>query len=380
MKKNIFVAVVCGCFLLPNVLFVALHPFIDTENHENRAYGAFPEISVANYTQITSELETYYTDRLPFKNQFRRIASELDRFWNLGKSEYETYYALDTVTQGIEDWYFYTVSQPDENSVTELFGRNLYTEEQLDDLAEDAQDAKDFFDCRGETLILCYPPNKEFVYSEKLPEAIANRVVATSRCEQLADYIKEHTNVPVSFPLETLQEGKAYGTTYYRYDTHWNPYGGFLATQEILGLLGKEQLPLTADLVLGSQDNYPRDLLSLLGTYETTPDTYAWVNYKPEVGYETVEFYNNDFARFRSMAEDDRTILIYGDSFSWAMWEPLIHDFQEVIIVTSAEDAAKIITEENPEIIILETVQRRYRHQETALPELVSMVKEQSSN
>ncbi|MBQ1609025.1 MAG: hypothetical protein II092_09240, partial [Lachnospiraceae bacterium] len=97
MKNKIFAGIVLGLLILPNLLFLALRGHIDTTNRENRAYAAFPELSVSNYQNISSGLEAYYTDRLPFKNQLKRLSSGLDRIWAVGKSNYDTYYAMDTV-------------------------------------------------------------------------------------------------------------------------------------------------------------------------------------------------------------------------------------------------------------------------------------------
>lgn len=367
--------VVLGLLILPNLLFLALHGVIDTENRENRAYQAFPELSIANYENIASELEAYYTDRLPFKNQLKHCSSQLDRIWSLGKSNYETYYAMDTVTEGQDGWLFYTVTQADENSVTEMYGRNLYAEEELEALANQATEAQSFFAERGSQLVLLYPPNKEFVYREKLPVEIAEKMTDDSRCQQLAEYLQTHTNVPVSFPLETLREAnETYGFTYYKYDTHWNYLGSYLGTQEVLGLLGMEQTPLTEGQIHTTPAGYPRDLLGLLGTDETEPDLFYTIDYKTDVQYVTVECYNNDHARFQSCSSNPQKILVYGDSFSWTMWEFFLRDFSEVILVTKESDAAEVIAKEHPDVILVETVQRRYAAQESQLAQLVEAV------
>ena len=59
--------------MLPGILFLLLSGHIDTENHENRAYAEYPETSELweNYENYTSELEAFYNDRIPFKNQLK---------------------------------------------------------------------------------------------------------------------------------------------------------------------------------------------------------------------------------------------------------------------------------------------------------------------
>lgn len=375
MKNKVFAGVVLALLILPNIAFLALRGHIDTTNRENRAYAAFPELTVSNYQNISSQLEAYYTDRLPFKNQLKRLSSGLDRFWALGKSNYETYYAMDTVTEGKDGWLFYTVTQADENSVTELFGRNLYSEEELAALAKQATDAQDFFAKRGATMVLLYPPSKEFVYDDYLPENIQATMTDYPRCEQLADYIKANTSVPVSYPKEILKNGRTIGNTYYQYDSHWNNIGAVLALQDILSLLGRDTMELTPEMIVAYPDGYPRDLLGILGTWEDIPDTYYGIYYKPEVTYETVEYYNDDYAVYSSNASDDRTVLLLGDSFSWNLIQFFASDFRRVILATDEEKAAQFFVNEQPDIVIVETAQRKYDAQENVLLQLEEAIR-----
>ncbi|MBP5265386.1 MAG: hypothetical protein J6Z06_01005 [Lachnospiraceae bacterium] len=375
MKNKVFAGVVLALLILPNIAFLALRGHIDTTNRENRAYAAFPELTVSNYQNISSQLEAYYTDRLPFKNQLKRLSSGLDRFWALGKSNYETYYAMDTVTEGKDGWLFYTVTQADENSVTELFGRNLYSEEELAALAKQATDAQDFFAKRGAAMVLLYPPSKEFVYDDYLPGNIQATMTDYPRCEQLADYIKANTSVPVSYPKEILKNGRTIGNTYYQYDSHWNNIGAVLALQDILSLLGRETIELTPEMIVAYPDGYPRDLLGILGTWEDIPDTYYGIYYKPEVTYETVEYYNDDYAVYSSNASDDRTVLLLGDSFSWNLIQFFASDFGHVILATDEEKAAQFFVNEQPDIVIVETAQRKYDAQENVLLQLEEAIR-----
>ncbi|MBR6281026.1 MAG: hypothetical protein IKR14_00845 [Lachnospiraceae bacterium] len=375
MKNKIFAGIVLGVLILPNLLFLALRGHIDTTNRENRAYAAFPELSVSNYQNISSGLEAYYTDRLPFKNQLKRLSSGLDRIWAVGKSNYDTYYAMDTVTEGKDNWLFYTVTQADENSVTELFGRNLYSEEELAALAEQATTAQTFLENRGAQLVLLYPPSKEFVYDDYLPENIQAGMTDYPRCEQLADYLKTHTTVPVSYPKDILKQGRSLGNTYYQYDSHWNNIGAVLALQELLPLVGREAIPLTPEMLVAYSDGYPRDLLGILGTWEDVPDTYYGVYYKPEVTYETVAYYNDDYAIYSSNAGDDRTVLLLGDSFSWNLIQYLASDFQSVILATDEAKAAEFFVNNHPDIVIVETAQRKYDAQEHVLVKLEEAIR-----
>ena len=140
-------------------------------------------------------------------------------------------------------------------------------------------------------------------------------------------------------------------------------------------MVGREAITFTPEMLVAYPDGYPRDLLGILGTWEDVPDTYYGVYYKPEVTYETVAYYNDDYAIYSSNAGDDRTVLLLGDSFSWNLIQYLASDFQSVILATDEAKAAEFFVNNHPDIVIVETAQRKYDAQEHVLVKLEEAIR-----
>lgn len=356
--------IVIGCFLafliLPSLLYPAAGKFLDTGNHENRTLAPLPEFTAANYGNITSQLSAYYDDHLPFKNQLVRVNSFLEKTVNVVPSVLEMINGTENVTRGKDGWLFYTVHTEEENSVEDYLGTNRYTEEELVKLAEKYNRFSEYLSAYGGEAVLFLPPNKETVYSEYMPDRL-KRGKDGSRTKEALLYLAAHTDVTVVSPEEALLSNKENETLYYKYDTHWNRLGAFVGDQALTKVLQGESREL-ADMEIAVYGNKEGDLSNLLGTAgENTDDPeYAITDYKPEVTVQTdEEMVGGTCHAYTSDAADTRSVLMLGDSFSAAMLDYLPKDFATVWVTESEEEAAKLIKEKQPDIVLLEIVERR---------------------
>lgn len=112
-----------------------------------------------------------------------------------------------------------------------------------------------------------------------------------------------------------------------------------------------------------------RDIAALakLDSFSNHDYEYEIIDFMPDVTYERESqvFYGNiaNVQVFASNAADDRTLMLFGDSYSVAMSEYLIKSFQKVIWVTRdfgdmTYSQQNLVEQYQPDIIVMELVGR----------------------
>ena len=239
MKKNLFIIMFSLAIVLPNIVYYVFRDHFDTENYENRAYAEMPAFTFENIEEIPEGLENYYMDRVPFKNEIKSVTSKVDVELGKYRSLYEILNGgVSGVTLGIDGWMYYTVNGESENSIKEMFGRNMYSEDELASISSMIKDTNDFFRDRGAEFIPYVVPNKEQVYDQYLPETYQRHITNYTRANQLTDYVNEHTDVKMIYPLDYMKKYRDSINLFYKYDTHWNQPGAFVGIQPILETVG----------------------------------------------------------------------------------------------------------------------------------------------
>ena len=260
---------------------------------------------------------------------------------------------------GRDDWMFCSY----DNSIAYYCGNNLMSEQQMKDKLSLMQKLQNICDSRGVQLQFMIAPNKEQVYSEYMPTYTIEN--SYKRVPEFIDYVKRNSSVKIIYPIDELRAAKSTMSTYYKYDTHWNHYGSFIATQALYKEMGLDYvspdsvnysegsciwgLVITAGL---SWKDYERD-------YDHIPD------YKPEI-----ELFNTDGVidhihteksavyRTDSTASGQSRFVMVGDSFRLYMMPYLERDFPHVSIahrdnIHDIEDDIR-----QADILVVECVER----------------------
>ena len=260
---------------------------------------------------------------------------------------------------GRDDWMFCNY----DNSIAYYCGSNLMSEQQMKDKLSLMQKLQNICDSRGVQLQFMIASNKEQVYSEYMPTYTIEN--SYKRVPGFIDYVKRNSSVKIIYPIDELCAAKSTMSTYYKYDTHWNHYGSFIATQALYKEMGLDYvspdsvnysegsciwgLVITAGL---SWKDYERD-------YDHIPD------YKPEI-----ELFNTDgeidhihteksaVYRTDSTASNQSRFVMVGDSFRLYMMPYLERDFQHVSIahrdnIHDIEDDIR-----QADILVVECVER----------------------
>lgn len=285
-----------------------------------------------------------------------------------------SYFAPRKVGEGMlygrNEWLFYTGN----NSISYYKGTNLLEDEKLMEYETKTNRLNELCKGRGIELYLLFCPNKEQVYSEYMPTyEVSTDYKRTSR---LVDYLNEKTDVKSVYPLEELKAADFYWQTYYKYDTHWNKTGAFIALQALYRAMGKETTnPLElkgefvpAELILGF-------VLAGLDAANFSPDTEIHFEYKPEVTLEGVNEKKN-VCRITSDSTNDEKIVMLGDSFRIQMLAYLAKDFSKTTIAHRdyAASCKKDILQ--CDILVLEAVERYDARTFTLMDTLIEYLEE----
>lgn len=260
---------------------------------------------------------------------------------------------------GRDDWMFCNY----DNSIAYYCGSNLMSEQQMKDKLDLMQKLQNICDSRGVQLQFMIAPNKEQVYSEYMPTYTIEN--SYKRVPEFIDYVKRNSSVKIIYPIDELCAAKSTMSTYYKYDTHWNHYGSFIATQALYKEMGLDYV--SPDSVNYSEESCIWGLVITAGLswkdyerdYDHIPD------YKPEI-----ELFNTDGVidhihteksavyRTSSTAQNNSNFVMVGDSFRLYMMPYLERDFSHVSIahrdnIHDIEDDIR-----QADILVVECVER----------------------
>ena len=234
---------------------------------------------------------------------------------------------------GRDDWMFCNY----DNSIGYYCGSNLMTEQQMKDRLSLMQKLQQLCDSRGVKLQFMIAPNKEQVYSEVMPTYTIEN--SYKKVPRFVDYVNQNSSVKIIYPIDELRSAKDTMSTYYKYDTHWNHYGSFIAVQALYKNMGLDYV--SPDSVNYTEGSCIWGLVITAGLswkdYDRDYDHIA--DYKPEI-----ELFNTDGVidhihteksavyRTDSTASDQSRFVMVGDSFRLYMMPYLERDFAHVSV------------------------------------------------
>lgn len=121
-----------------------------------------PRLTVDNYGTFAEEYDNYFNDQLPFRNNLIKLNLLIDYFV-FDRS------ANSKVIIGKDNWLFYD-NKDDGDPIGCYQGNNLYTEAELQEIAENCVKQRNFLAERNIKFIIFIAPNKERIYSEDMPD------------------------------------------------------------------------------------------------------------------------------------------------------------------------------------------------------------------
>jgi len=360
MKKRIsylYIATFIVFMCLPHLIFTLCRNCIDTNNYENRAYYEAPVVGKTNYKDFARTFESFYNDRIPFRNQFIALNNNLNYFLFHSTTG-------DQVLIGKDGWLFIEdVTQG--NQLANYRGEDLLNDEELKELADNMTQNADFIESKGAKFIVFVSPNKSRVYSEYMPDFMGEPA-KEYQLKQILEYLKENTDLTIVYDYDEIMSTKDKLSdrnipVYHKVDTHWNYVGAYAGAKALLEAFDKD-MPDISELSLEPIPNTEADLGGMLHMKDYFIDTE--VNYEVK-GYEENGVVNTaddnggyEVISYSSKAADDRTVYVYRDSFARSMGKYLGSQFANVYMRHHNTYTLGDFEKVNPDIFVFETTER----------------------
>lgn len=357
MKNKFFIVIFALLLVGPTLLWACLKNYVDTSSTENRTLAEKPVFSISTIADYPESYESYYNDHLPFKSMVVKAKTFMDIM---------CFHTVDSekVLLGKDNWLFYKgiPELPDERPVLDYQRCNLYSEEELDLFCQNVNSVDMYMKNQGIDFSIMICPNKECVYTEYMPNSFTV-LDGPSKADVLVQRLKETTNVPIFYASDEILSYKDSYQLYYKYDTHWNMLGGFVASQQLTDYYQQEKHSLDEYEIGIIEDAAANDLAVMLnlGNYFSDDDYYFVENYKPEVTAILVSEFEERGVNgkvYESNAADDRTLMVIRDSFGERLYDTLPKDFARVIFVHRDIYDASYIEKYQPDIVVFEVVER----------------------
>lgn len=353
--QNIYIAVVAVFLLVPVAVFALIGKYTDTTNYENRTLAEAPILGETSVDDFPSTFEDWFNDHLPFRNQILSLNGWIDyKFLHTSSS--------DTAIVGRDGWLFYKgTARNGEDTVADYLGTNLFSDEELAQIADNLTAIQAYLKERGCTFYLFLAPNKESVYSEYMPDSYGAHT-SYSRLQQVTDYLKDHTDIPVINADDSLEAYKSENPDqqlYYKYDTHWNAVGAYVGTKELTNTLGFDQVPLD-ECTIKEVGGYTFDLARMIHLSQVLTDdpVYEIHGYTPH----NLKMEANDTGTQFTFETDDTApgdkIFVVGDSFSAFSAPYYVCHFQHGFMTYYYDYSLSQLEEMQPTVFVYEVVER----------------------
>ena len=362
-KENIRFYLFFILLAAPVFTFPFMKQYVDCTNYENRALAEFPQISPQTLLSFSKQYDAYFSDHLPYKNQLAMLNTLKEESLGEGTTVIEYLQKSISVIRGKEGWLFYGTAFDEEESVNDYLCNNLYTEEELKEIASGYDMLQKKLKKMGTDLVVFYAANKEQVYPEYMPDSLVPG--SYSRTDQLVDFIQQNTDVPLIYTKNALKKEKKNHTLFYKYDTHWNDLGGFVGRQLINEYFHGEYISLDQASYSVVSRNQSGDLAGLLSVKSRYSDDTVYQIKCDNMGAGcTLLEDGGDYYVFSSDAADRRSVLIIMDSFGDALMG-MADDFAKVIFTKEENNMKQLLKKEKPDIVLLEIAERKKAAQET---------------
>ncbi len=328
-RDRLFVAVFIALALIP----VPLSPLLDLHRIQDRLWGA--EVLREVYAAIRYRLG----DRI-----------------------------FDLALRGKGDWLSYT----GENSLDDYQNANPFSQDELVTLQRKLDSLNARLASRGAQLIVVIPPNKNTVYPEYMPAQIP-KLRPESRLDQLVQFEKEHGGFSVLDLRPAFQAARGQESLYYADDTHWTPFGVYIAYQAIMSEVQKQhpnvQAHVPSDYAVVSTSEV-RDLvtidhlglaiapggLALNPTFAQHVTTQSW-----NLTTSDATFFNGTNIPNITTSNADEALprlLMLHDSFGPFLVPFLSDHFSRAVYLWAYPSNETFYTSERPDVVVLEYTER----------------------
>lgn len=280
---------------------------------------------------------------------------------NLIRLDYRSRYFLlrervfPQVLIGEDNWMFYT----GEGNLDYYQRVKPLSTEQIALIKSNLEDIQKKLAADGIHFLFVIAPNKETIYADYLPAGIP-RADNPTRADQITGSL-ENTLVHVLDLRPVLQKARLEGPVYFKTDTHWNPVGARAAYEAIL-LAMRPDFPILQPHPLADFDQVTEissgDLAALIHLKGEVSESFTALHArfeKPSRGFK-----NPPAGQMITVMPDAvlPKAVIFRDSFFNGLQPFTSEHFSRVVYVSDFNVDFSIVSEEKPDIVMLEVAER----------------------
>lgn len=350
-RLNILIIIIfIGMITLPQVFSYILDEDKNIVVLENRPLSEKPELKLETIKQYPTEFENYYNDHVPFR-------AKLTNLWaNINHKIFNTTIDNKDVIIGKDGWLFYRGEEG--QSVEQIQAIEKYSIDDKIQILNNLQISVNKFNDMGIQTFIFIVPNKENIYREYLPDTIPIKN-DVSFAEDLITYIRNNSKLNVVYPKQELLNAKQNYQIYKKSDTHWNDVGAFIGTIALQKAIDPNFIYDTNNIEVAELDEKDNRDLAQMASLEDIYDNKVVVkDFYPEIEYTVSDRFL--YEEYISNSENDKTILIIGDSFRESM-RPYFSKLYKRVCYMHRDKYywnANLVEEINPDIIIIQAIER----------------------
>ena len=222
----VFVAFIIAFMFVP--ISKISHDTISTQ--ENRTLAQYVPLVKDGKINFNygRDFEAWFNDHFNQRKLFIDVNSAINLFLNRKlKSE--------TAMSGKNGWMYTT-----RWSSVEMFqNKDLFSNNDLRKIQENLEILSVWAKKHGMKFYLFLVPDKERIYPEFYPDGF-EKVNEISKIEQVEEFLKARSFVPVIYPETALMKQKKNHILYYKTGTHWNHRGAYVGYLELFKRLKKD--------------------------------------------------------------------------------------------------------------------------------------------
>ncbi len=250
-----------------------------------------------------------------------------------------------------QNWWF--LGNHYNNSLDNVFGHTSYSDLELKTIEISLNSWQTYLKKINISFYVIVPPNKNKVYKEFLPYQLNQK---TTKIQQLTNHLKLKNKINLIDLTEPILNAKNDHQTHIKTDTHWNDYGAYIGYKNTLKDINKSfnyDIEKLTDYTFNYNNNYAGDIPQLIKTHSFSTNTTLRKNH-----YQSKNVQLEEYRRCYKNTSKTGSVLIHHDSFMLAMMQFMNETFGEVNYLKSYQLSEEVILKHQPNIVILELVER----------------------
>lgn len=297
---------------------------------ENRRATSFPPLtSLAAPARFFEQTSQWMEDHVGFRRPLIELYLSTRNELSLGGAD-------GRAVVGRDGYLFYNVAK----QLDDLQGLQDDEPGHLTTWVEGMSRLHDSLSAGGRPALLLMPPNKQTIYTDKLPAYIRPDLEAR-RAPELISRL-EAEGLQVLHPVDELKSCRDRAEVYYRTDTHWTDQGAYCAYRALMTALASRGIAAPVidedDLAEDRQPDFQGDLVTLLGDDSFTEEKRTLkprqsVRWKKKADKRPNRDPRYEPVIYRQDLPGAPTLLVSADSFIEAMLPFLRQSFSEITVI-----------------------------------------------